>query len=215
MDRDRAEAAGTHMHSITGTITGLIDYGILAGDETIIEGARRAYDVGMRPFRSSYGWVKEFRWAPWLAEPLQAAGYAGFDINRGEANNTGDLIEAALLLGKAGLPGLLRRCRSHAAQSSVGIASRGHIWVREASGHEDDDEALWQRGAAARGGFCFGGINDLISYRGRSLPGQCGPGGRRTAIHLRSLGGDRRVDAIIPSPAFICSIPKKIQRTLH
>ena len=61
----------------------------------------------MRPFRSSYGWVKEFIWAPWLAEPLQAAGYAGFDINRGEANNTGDLIEAALLLGQAGYPGVL------------------------------------------------------------------------------------------------------------
>ena len=70
-DGSIAEAAGPHMHSITGTITGLIDYGILVGDETIIEGARRAYDVGMRPFRSSYGWVKEFRWAPWLAEPLR------------------------------------------------------------------------------------------------------------------------------------------------
>ena len=63
-DGSIADAAGTHMHSITGTITGLIDYGILVGDETIIEGARSAYDVGMRPFRSSYGWVKEFRWAP-------------------------------------------------------------------------------------------------------------------------------------------------------
>ena len=44
---------------------------------------------------------------PALAEPLQAAGYAGHDINRGEANNTGDLIEAALLLGAAGSSRLL------------------------------------------------------------------------------------------------------------
>ena len=54
--------AGTHLHSVTGTITGLIDYGILMEDERIIEGARLGYDIGMRPFRSSYGWVKEFRW---------------------------------------------------------------------------------------------------------------------------------------------------------
>jgi len=160
-----AEAAGTHMHSITGTITGLIDYGILVGDESIVEGARRAYDVGMRPFRSSYGWVKEFRWAPWLAEPLRAAGYAGFDINRGEANNTGDLIEAALLLGQAGCPGYFadadRMLRNHLLASQVVDTS----WVREADGREDDDETRYGDVARrARGGFCFGGISDLISY---------------------------------------------------
>jgi len=160
-----AEAAGTHMHSITGTIAGLIDYGILVGDESIVEGARRAYDVGMRPFRSSYGWVKEFRWAPWLAEPLRAAGYAGFDINRGEANNTGDLIEAALLLGQAGCPGYFedadRMLRNHLLASQVVDTS----WVREADGHEDDDETRYGDVARrARGGFCFGGISDLISY---------------------------------------------------
>ncbi|MCY3915153.1 MAG: hypothetical protein OXG49_03985 [Chloroflexi bacterium] len=164
-DGSIAEAAGTHMHSITGTITGLIDYGILIDDNGIIEGARRAYDVGMRPFRSSYGWVKEFRWAPWLAEPLQAAGYAGFDINRGEANNTGDLIEAALLLGQAGYAGYFedadRMLRNHLLASQVVDTS----WVREASGHEDDDETRYGNVAErARGGFCFGGTKGLISY---------------------------------------------------
>jgi len=166
-DGSIAEAAGTHMHSITGTITGLIDYGILVGDEAMIEGARRAYDVGMRPFRSSYGWVKEFRWAPWLAEPLQAAGYAGFDINRGEANNTGDLIEAALLLGQAGYPGYFedadRMLRNHLLASQVVDTS----WVREAEGYEDDDETRYGNVAErARGGFCFGGTKGLISYPG-------------------------------------------------
>ncbi len=164
-DGSIAEAAGTHLHSITGTITGLIDYGILAGEKSIVEGARRAYDVGMRPFRSSYGWVKEFRWAPWLAEPLGAAGYAGFDINRGEANNTGDLIEAALLLGQAGYEGYFedadRMLRNHLLASQVVDAS----WVREAKGHEDDDETRYGNVAQrARGGFCFGGIKSLISY---------------------------------------------------
>ena len=157
--------AGPHLHSVTGTITGLIDFGILTDDEAIIERARRAYDIGMRPFRSSYGWVKEFRWERWLAEPLREAGYAGFDINRGEANNTGDLIEAALLLGQAGYPGYYedadRILRNHLLASQVVDTS----WVQEASGLADDAETRY--GDVARralGGFCFGSPNDLISY---------------------------------------------------
>lgn len=157
--------AGTHMHSITGTITGLIDYGILAGDDAIIEGARRAFDVGMRPFRSSYGWVKEFRWEPWLAEPLAAAGYAGHDINRGEANNTGDLVEAALLLGSLGNPSYYedadRILRNHLLASQVIDTA----WVQEAVGHKDTAEARYgDVGRRARGGFCFGSPDGLMSY---------------------------------------------------
>ena len=96
---------------------------------------------------------------------MQAAGYAGFDINRGEANNTGDLIEAALLLGQAGYPGYYedadRMLRNHLLASQIVDTS----WVREASGHEDDDETRYGNVARrARGGFCFGGINGLISY---------------------------------------------------
>ena len=60
---------------------------------------------------------------PWLAEPLAAAGYAGHDINRGEANNTGDLIEAALLLGDAGYSRYFedadRMLRNHLLASQV------------------------------------------------------------------------------------------------
>ena len=129
----RAEA-GTHMHSITGTITGLIDYGLLMDDEAIIERARRAYDKGMAPYRSSYGWVKEFRWESWLAEPLAAAGYAGFDVNRGETNNTGDLIEAALLLGGLGYASYYedadRMLRNHLLASQIVDSA----WVAEAVG---------------------------------------------------------------------------------
>lgn len=164
-DGSLVAAAGTHIHSITGTITGLIDYGILVGDDHFIEGARRAYDVGLRQFRSSYGWVKEFRWQSWLSKPLQAAGYAGADINRGEANNTGDLIEAALLLGRLGYAGYYedadRMLRNHLLASQVVDAS----WVQEAPALEDSPEARYgDVGRRARGGFCFGNPNDLISY---------------------------------------------------
>ena len=37
--------------------------------------------------------------------------------------------------------------------------------MREAAGYEDDDEARYGSVARrARGGFCFGGTNGLISY---------------------------------------------------
>lgn len=160
----RAEA-GTHIHSVTGTITGLIEYGILVGDERFIEGGRRAYEVGMAPFRSSYGWVKEFRWESWLAQPLAAAGYAGCDINRGEANNSGDLIEAALLLGGLGYAGYFeeadRMLRNHLLASQVVETD----WVSEAAALTDTAESRYgDVGRRARGGFCFGSPNDLISY---------------------------------------------------
>ena len=158
-------AAGSHIHSITGTICGLIECGILLGDNSIVEGARRAYDIGMRSFRSSYGWVKEFRWESALAEPLSAAGYAGWDINRGEANNTSDLIEAALLLGQAGYPAYFedadRMLRNHLLASQIVDTA----WVQEARGLEDDDETRYGGVARrARGGFCFGSPNDIMSY---------------------------------------------------
>lgn len=158
-------AAGSHLHSITGTITGLIDFGLLTEDAVIIERARRAYDTGMAPFRSSYGWVKEFRFSPELAEPLRTAGYPGYDINRGEANNTADLVEAALLLGHAGYPGYFedadRMLRNHLLASQ--LADSG--WLQEEVGLKDTDEIRYSDVARrARGGFCFGSPSDFISY---------------------------------------------------
>ena len=188
----RAEA-GTHMHSITGTITGLIDYGLLMDDEAIIERARRAYDKGMAPYRSSYGWVKEFRWESWLAEPLAAAGYAGFDVNRGEANNTGDLIEAALLLGGLGYADYYedadRMLRNHLLASQVVDSA----WVAEAVGHRGQRRgAFWRCGAARPWRLLFRRDQRPHLIPGRSLSGECRSRRRFNASDLRSLGGDCR-----------------------
>ena len=83
------EAAGTHMHSICGTCSGIVDLGRLEHDYSYVEAARRVFDVGVAPYRTSCGWVKETR-----------SGQHG----RGEPNNTADLVEAALYLGQAGYP---------------------------------------------------------------------------------------------------------------
>ena len=100
-----------HTHSITGTVTGLIDYGLLTGNREIFEHGRRIFDVGLPAVRSSFGWSKENAWGedgpprPW----------------RGEVNNTGDMIRAALLMGRSGLPQYFENVeqwiRSHVVQS--------------------------------------------------------------------------------------------------
>lgn len=81
-----------HTHSITGTVHGLIDYGQLAGDEETREHGRRIYDNGLSAVSASYGWSTEAAWG----DPKLP--------NRGEVNNTGDMVQAALLLGRSGLP---------------------------------------------------------------------------------------------------------------
>ena len=100
-----------HTHSITGTVTGLIEFGLLTGNQEVFEHGRRIFDVGLPSVSSSFGWSMENAW--------------GQDVPsrkwRGEVNNTGDMIRAALLMGSSGLPQYFedaeRRIRSHVVQS--------------------------------------------------------------------------------------------------
>ncbi|MFV2044847.1 MAG: beta-L-arabinofuranosidase domain-containing protein [Anaerolineales bacterium] len=100
-----------HTHSITGTVHGLIDYGLLVDDEEIVKHGRRIFDVGLASVSSSYGWSVESAWGE-RQRP-----------NRGEVNNTGDMIQAALLLGRSGLPEYFqdaeRRIRGYLLPSQI------------------------------------------------------------------------------------------------
>ena len=100
--------AGAHTHSVTGTVHGLADYGLLAGDLDTVEHARRIFDVGLAPTRSSFGWS---------IESLGNERVPG----RGEINNTGDMIQTAIILGLAGRPEYFgvaeRMIRSHVLPS--------------------------------------------------------------------------------------------------
>ena len=96
--------AGTHTHSITGTVHGLADYGVLVGDMETLEHARRILDLGLAPTCSSFGWS---------IETIGDERIPG----RGEINNTGDMAQAAMLIGLAGYPAYFgkaeRMLRSH------------------------------------------------------------------------------------------------------
>jgi hypothetical protein len=80
------DLAGNHIHSITSTLSGVLDYAVTAKDDALIEAVRRAYEVGLREFYSDYGWCKEQAW---------------LETDQGEVNQTGDLIQVQLLLAQA------------------------------------------------------------------------------------------------------------------
>ena len=100
--------AGNHTHSITGTVHGLADWGLLAGDLDTLDHARRIMEVGLPPTCSSFGWSIEGAWREVIP-------------GRGEINNTGDMVQAALILGRAGWPRFFesaeRMIRSHVLPS--------------------------------------------------------------------------------------------------
>ena len=111
-----------HTHSITATVHGLIDFGLLTGDREVFEHGRRIFDVGLPAVSSSFGWSRENAWGddgpprPW----------------RGELNNTGDMIQAALWLARSGLPQYFedaeRRIRSHIVPSQCTHDTEDQGW---------------------------------------------------------------------------------------
>jgi hypothetical protein len=79
------DAAGKHIHSITGSITSMIRLGIRLHDDFLVSRGRLAFDNGLAPYRSSHGWVQEMR---------------GTEHERGEANNSSDILQSAICLAK-------------------------------------------------------------------------------------------------------------------
>lgn len=164
-DGQITQAAGSHVHSIAGTVTGLIDYGLLVGEQDYVETGRRVFDAGFSGLRTSYGWVKEFRFAPHLAEPLRRASYPGYDILRGEANNTADLIEAAILLGRSGYATYYEDADRYLRNHLLALQLVDTSWVEESHEIENTERAIYGDVARrARGGFCFGSPSDIVSY---------------------------------------------------
>ena len=100
--------AGMHTHSITGTVHGLADFGLLTADAATLEHARRIFDNGLAHTCSSFGWS---------IENLGAERVPG----RGEINNTGDMLQAAICFGLAGHVGYFgtaeRMLRGHVLPS--------------------------------------------------------------------------------------------------
>ena len=86
-DQDRF---GTHAHSITCTMSSLAQLADLTSDSSLMDRVKAFYDNGLWDMRDEVGWSRES---------------SALDSNKpdeGEMNNTGDIIETALILGRWG-----------------------------------------------------------------------------------------------------------------
>ncbi len=83
------DLAGNHIHSITSTLSGLLDYALCTKDEALVKQVEQVYKVGLREFYSTYGWCKEQAW---------------LETDQGEVNQIGDLIQVQLALAAARNP---------------------------------------------------------------------------------------------------------------
>lgn len=82
-----ARRFGTHVHSTTCTMSSLAQLAVLLNDMPLLDRVRRFYDNGLKQVSDDIGWSIE---------------NSGPDSppDRGEANNTGDILETALILGR-------------------------------------------------------------------------------------------------------------------
>ena len=82
---------GTHTHSTTCVMSSLAQLADLTQDAGLMERVRTFYDNGLWQIRDELGWVVE-------VSSDEA------DPDKGECNNTGDIVETALILGRWGYP---------------------------------------------------------------------------------------------------------------
>ena len=80
---------GAHTHSTTCVMSSLAQLADLLKDSPLLERVKAFYENGLREIRDDIGWVIESSREDAIAD-------------RGEINNTGDIVETALILGRHG-----------------------------------------------------------------------------------------------------------------
>ncbi len=83
---------GPHTHSTTCVMSSLAQMADLTHDAPLLQRVKTFYDNGLWAIRDGLGWVIE-------------STADGRNSDRGECNNTGDIVETALILGKWGYTG--------------------------------------------------------------------------------------------------------------
>lgn len=101
---------GTHTHSTTCTMSSLAHLAELTGDGNLLDRVRVFFDGGLKTISDDIGWSIE------NTHPNAAP-------DRGEVNNSGDILETALILGRDGYPQYYdfaeRSIRSHILPSQL------------------------------------------------------------------------------------------------
>ena len=84
------ETFGIHIHSVTCVMSSLAQLADLTGDSVLMNRVKAFYDNGLWTVRDQTGWSIE------NGKPDNE------NVDEGEANNTGDILETALILGRWG-----------------------------------------------------------------------------------------------------------------
>lgn len=120
------EFFGTHTHSTTCVMSSLAQLAELTSDAHLMVRVRAFYDNGLWQIRDELGWVIE-------------NSADGAVPDRGEVNNTGDIVETALILGRWGYPeyyqDVERILRSHMLPSQL----RDVSFIQEPSNPAGED----------------------------------------------------------------------------
>ena len=147
-DQQAAFPSPAHNHSILGTIANLIEFGIETDQVRYIRSGQRMIDGPVYSVRSSFGHVAE-----------------GGTV-RGEANCTGDLIRALLLLGRRVDPRYLDEAeiaiRNHLLASQHLDSSLAQFVPRSDLPADSEHRGYTDAAGRAVGGFSFTLPNDLI-----------------------------------------------------
>ena len=85
------DAHGDHCHSTTCVMSSLAQLAELTSDSNLLNRVKAFYDNGLGEIRDALGWSIE-------------TVHQGENHGRGEANNTADILETALILGRRGYP---------------------------------------------------------------------------------------------------------------
>jgi hypothetical protein len=80
---------GDHTHSTTCVMSSLAQLADLTSDSALMQRVKAFYDNGLWDIRDEFGWV------------VESSG-EGKNPDKGEVNNSGDILETALILGKWG-----------------------------------------------------------------------------------------------------------------
>jgi len=89
--RFSSELFGTHSHSVTCCMSSLAQLAEFLNDASLVQHVKAFYDNGLWAMRDEIGWSPES-----TEQPLKK------ESDHGEGNNTGDILETALILGKLG-----------------------------------------------------------------------------------------------------------------
>ena len=134
------ETFGPHTHSTTCVMSGLAQLADLTSDSVLMSRVKDFYDNGLWEIRDQVGWVIE------SASP-------DADPDKGEVNNSGDILETALVLGRWGYADCYgdaeRILRSHILPSQL----RDISFIEEPPNEEGMDG---KRDVAGRLGGAFG-----------------------------------------------------------